>query len=147
MSIEIGFIDGQPYFSGGVDSKSDSVLLTERERLAMEIVAKALEGIGVSDTDYCCKRLSQNYLSVVTHCMYDFMRIKAGVNSTWFSVYLSKDFRQKLETDTRFDAQKNKKELHWKVKLESIDQLSLNHDLILAAYQSALWSYQIDKLK
>ena len=86
-AIEIKFENGEISVSSSESRKNEDVVLTAAESRAAEIVGEALVDIGVSSSDIRYKRNSQNYLSVVTHDVYDFLRIKAGEKSNWFTVF------------------------------------------------------------
>ena len=144
-AIEIKFENGEIAATNTEKSKNLSAILTSGESRAANIIEDALSEIGVSPTEFCYRRNSQSYLSVVTHDVYDFLRLKIGQNTTWFTVFLSPDLRKSLGCDPRFDAQKNKRQFHWKVELAGVEDLANCKDLIQYGYQSAIWSYEKSK--
>lgn len=141
-AIELKFEDGKISVSSSELRRDENVVLTSAESRAAKIVEEALAEIGVSTSQICYKRNSQSYFSVVTHEVYDFLRIKIGDRAAWFTVFLSPMLRKELASDPRFNDQKNKRQLHWKVMLMDADDLANYKDLIQYGYQSAVWSFQ-----
>lgn len=141
-ALEIKLENGKVSVTNLYGDKSIPVSLTEKEVIATGIVENALQEIGVPSTEICFRRNTEKYLSVVSHDVYDFLRIKAGEKSVWFTVFLSPDLQQKFKDDPRFTAQKNKNQLHWKVSLSSVQELENNKDLIQLGYKSAIWSFE-----
>lgn len=141
-AIEINFEDNEISVTNLSNKRNTPAVLTSAEISATKIVESALQEINVPPSEICYRRHTEKYLSVITHEVYDFLRIKAGEKAAWFTVFLSPEFQQSLMADPRFEAQKNKRQLHWKVTLGSIDELVYHKDLIQHGYQSALWSYE-----
>ena len=141
-TIEISFEDNKILITSSADKRNAPAILTPAETSATKIVESALQEINVSPSEICYRRYTEKYLSVITHEVYDFLRIKAGGKTAWFTVFLSPEFQQRLMDDPRFASQKNKRQLHWKVTLGSINELIYHKDLIQHSYQSALWSYK-----
>ena len=108
--------------------------LTEVEQIAINIIISQFEEFSVDFSKIKICRRSDNYLSLVAENEFDFCRIKAGTRSSWFSIHglnLSDD----LKNDSRFD-ECNKKIVHWKIKLSTIEELEDYVDLILESYLS-----------
>lgn len=74
------------------------------------------------------ERRSNNYLSLCAGSS-DFLRFKYTDRAKWISIFnygLS-------EEDSRFSAQKNKRQVHWKAKIDDISDLSLFDKDVLEA--------------
>lgn len=124
--------------------------LAQEEQRAIDIVYEALVELGIEDADIHAEQRSANYLSVVAFGVYDFLRLKIGEKSKWFSISsfsFQKSELDELSKDARFADVKNKRQNHWKVKLESTEQLSENRDLIQKAFLATKRVYEINSTK
>lgn len=119
------------------------VELTAGEDTAMQCIYRALSNIGISAESLVLQRRTHRYFSVVAFETCDFIRVKVGVRSVWFSVFLSIADREELADDIRFIAQKNKQQYHWQIKLSNAAEFSLYDDLFQRGYRAAVWSHQI----
>lgn len=144
MYIEFDVKGGKASVSSDVGRRWEPVVLTPQESAAVEIVKQAVAEVAPDETDLCCQRRATAYLSIVTRERYDFIRIKTGVRSNWFSVWIVGQDCQRYADDPRFSSQRNKRQLHWKVQLDSIASMAGSKDLIQAAYLSAMqaWTYE-----
>lgn len=138
-TMEFGFMPDGSIFARSVFNKP--LNLTPGEEIALEIVFSALSDIVDEEADLHAERRSDNYFSVVAFEHYDFMRIKIGDRAKWFTVSLSPSDRLELADDERFSKVKNKNQLHWKVPLNSPEQLNEHFDLIQKAYLFAKLSH------
>lgn len=108
--------------------------LTELEQIAINIIISQFEEYSVDFSIIKICRRSDHYLSLVAENEFDFCRIKAGTRSCWFSIH-GLNLAQDLKEDPRL-AECNKKLVHWKIKLSSIEDLEQYSDLILQSYLS-----------
>lgn len=109
-------------------------VLTDLEKKAIDIIASKFEEFSIDFSNIKASRRSENYLSLIAENDFDFCRIKAGNRSCWFSIH-SLNLNDTLKNDSRFD-ECNKKLVHWKIKLSSVDDLEEYADLILESYLS-----------
>ena len=144
-AIKISFENGNVTVSSSSNFSESPVVFTQAESVAVSIIESALQEIHIPLSEICYQRRSDKYLSVITHEFYDFLRIKVGAHTCWFSVLLSPNARQKFSSDPRFSSQKNKRQTHWKILLNSVSDLSSHKDLIQAGYKSALFSYEMTR--
>lgn len=116
--------------------------LTDAETSAIDLIYRALSELETSTADIHVERRSTNYLSIVAFSDYDFIRLKIGERAKWFSVSLSPKDRSELASDPRFSGVSNKRQIHWKVNLLSIEDLIKHADLLQRAFHAACWSYE-----
>lgn len=131
--------DGTPLVRSSFDKPLN---LTPEENIALDIVFDTLKDIASENAELHAERRSDNYLSIVAFEHHDFMRIKIGDRSKWFTVALSPSDRIDLAQDARFAKVKNKNQLHWKVSLSAVEGLKQHSDLIQKAYLAAKWSHE-----
>lgn len=81
---------------------------------------------------------SSNYKTVSCYTDYDFLRFKISPRSLWFSIVPNPNDKR----DQRFDSVKNKRTIHWKIELSSIDDVDSYSDLILNSAFYALNKFQ-----
>lgn len=117
--------------------------LTEGEEKALDIIYSVLKEFDIESANIHVERRSENYLSLVAFEHYDFIRFKIGKRSKWISVSLSPTDRITLAEDKRFFNVKNKRQLHWKTELFSVEYLENCKDLIQRAYHNAERSYSM----
>lgn len=108
--------------------------LTDLEKNAIYIISSKFEEFSVDFSKIRICRRSENYLSLVADNEFDFCRIKAGIRSNWFSIH-GLNLPDNLKNDSRLN-ECNKKLVHWKVKISTIDELNDYADLILESYLS-----------
>lgn len=117
----------------GVDGvrRSDGVALSPEESA---VVSAIFSEAGSFADRLHCERRSDAYLSIVgPEYGDDFCRVKASARSLWVSLDLS---RHGLAGDPRLDCVKNKRQRHWKIPLESADDIHRLGDLVLLALDS-----------
>lgn len=131
--------NGSVYSSNIFEKKLD---LTDAEKSAIDVIFKAFSEQEISSAEIHPERRSTNYLSIVAFSDYDFIRLKMGEKAKWVSVFLSPKDRSELASDVRFAGVSNKKQIHWKVSLSTVEDLEKHVDLFQLAFSSASWSYQ-----
>lgn len=137
--LEFG-IDKNNIYSRNIFEKP--LALTPEEELAVDIIYKALSDSEIDAAEIHAERRSTNYISIVAFFDYDFIRLKIGTRSKWFSVFLSLTDRVELANDVRFSNISNKQQIHWKVSFSEIEQLEKHTDLFKRAFTAAKWSYE-----
>lgn len=145
MYIEFDVKGVKASVSSDIGRRWEPVTLTPQETAAVEFVKQAIAEVAPDETDLCCQRRATAYLSIVTREHYDFIRIKTGVRSNWFSVWIVGQDRQRYADDPRFSNQRNKRQLHWKVQLDAIASMADSKDLIQAAYLSAVHAWTCEQ--
>ena len=123
MYIEIGYeiVDGKIQLICGVPDKE--LVLTELEESALETIYSLLS----NDVDLSKMHLEKNadaYTSLFYGEYNDFLRFKISDRTKWISIRMAPCDRENNLDNPLFVAQKNKKQLHWKSKIDSIDDLS-----------------------
>lgn len=116
-----------------LDARFESVNLSNSEILGVSTILDALSKYDVSQESISLERRSDNYLSIIAGDD-DFLRLKMGVNSKWFSIRITKEFKQ----DNRLADVTNKNQFHWKVPIDSEQDLYLYSDIIYASYLRAI---------
>lgn len=119
--------------------------LSDGESAAMAKIFTALSKIGVDCETIKLQRRSKNYLSLIAFEIYDFIRIKIGSQSLWFSICLSEFDKSELKNDIRLETIENKNQVHWKIPLADLEEISLYEDLFQRSYQTALISYEYNQ--
>lgn len=128
--INIGFDFENQCFVFGADEKK--LVLTIEEQQLLEIVMGFLsDNIDISMVGI--EKRSNDYTSVVYGGLNDFMRFKYTDRTKWVSLRLPFDVAADNMENPLFDAQKNKKQLHWKAKLNSLDDLEALKPYIIAS--------------
>ena len=108
--------------------------LTILEKKAVSFIRSEFEK---RDIDFDCirfRRRSNDYLTLLSPNDYDFCRLKTTERVTWFTVFAAQ-LPEEIKNDSRFNGNK-KTLLHWKVKLQSLDDLKNNSDLIADSFLS-----------
>lgn len=116
------------------DKYRKEVVLSEKESFACGVLERYFNDRGIVFSN--CIRLqrrSNSYLSFINQQNNDFLRLKAGVKSSWISIDTWK-MSEDMKNDSRFDNVKNKNQRHWKILLDDLDDIKLHCDLIIAAY-------------
>lgn len=114
------------------DRYNQAAELTDLEKKAVEYIKSAFFDADLNFEELRFIRMSDNYLTILAPNDTDFCRLKASNRSSWFSVagvYLP----DSLKIDPRFDGIK-KSLLHWKIKLNGVDDLKNNSDIIIETY-------------
>lgn len=84
-------------------------------------------------------RKSDNYATIEvqgTEYDYDLIRFKYTERARWISIFLNDADREKYIDDPLFAAQKKKTQIHWKSKIDSLDDLHKYKDMLINAYQA-----------
>lgn len=116
------------------DNYNTDAELTEFEMEAISYIKQTFLDNGEAfDVLRFCRR-SQDYLTILSPNDIDFCRIKVTSRSIWFSVNGLR-LSEALKNDIRFEGVK-KTSVHWKVKLNCIEDFKDNSDLILESYVS-----------
>lgn len=77
------------------------------------------------------ERRSDSYLSVFYGEVNDFLRFKYTDRTKWVTILIAPEDRQKYIDSPLFSAQKNKKQLQWKCKLNSLDDIDALAEIII----------------
>lgn len=77
------------------------------------------------------EKRSNSYTTFVYREYNDFLRFKLTSRTKWFSVRINPSLAKKYENDSRFSDQTNKKQLHWKVKINSSSDVLNYQDVII----------------
>lgn len=133
MSITISFDGSKVKLESQFDNYDKPALLNANEEKAIGYIKDEFLKKGINFDEIQFRRRSQSYLTLLSPNNFDFCRIKVGIKSVWFSI-LTKPLSEKIKADHRFDSVKNRQTLHWKIKLESIDDFKNNSDLIVESY-------------
>ena len=113
----------------------DSDRCVELNELEKEVFDKIIHMIS-NDVDISKIRLekrSDAYTSVVFGNLNDFMRFKFTDKTKWISLRLPREIAKENMDNPLFDAQKNKRQLHWKSKLKSVDEIELLKPFIISS--------------
>lgn len=78
------------------------------------------------------ERRSKDYVSMFCGAN-DFLRLKFSSKSKWISLRLPRDLAAANTENPLFSAQSNKKQLHWRASLNSLEDLSLFRNFIVAS--------------
>lgn len=139
-TLEFGINENGKNYSSIIFEKA--LNLTDAETSAIDLIYGALAELETSTADIHVERRSTNYLSIIAFSDYDFIRLKIGEKAKWFSVFLSPKDRSELANDPRFSGVPNKKQIHWKINLSSIEDLTKYADLLQRAFHAANWSHE-----
>lgn len=74
---------------------------------------------------------------------YDLVRFKLTPRTMWAAVWMTPETMEKCGDDALFDAQKNKKQSHWKSKLNSPDDVLKLKPVLIAAIEDI---YRVESL-
>lgn len=112
------------------DSYLKEIDLSAEEKEFTEIVTNFL--IGKIDPSLInLEKRSNSYTTFVYGEYNDFLRFKLTSRTKWFSVRIKPSLAKKYENDSRFSDQTNKKQLHWKVKINSSSDVLNYQDVII----------------
>ena len=100
---------------------------TEVEPTALE--AEALELIIEATGPVKIYRRSDAYLTICNESGNDFCRLKATDRAKWFSIEVPSEY----QNDSLLADVKNKNQRHWKIQLQSLDDIVAYSDIIKAA--------------
>ncbi len=112
------------------DSYLKEIDLSAEEKEFLKIVTNFL--IGKIDSSLInLEKRSNSYTTFVYGEYNDFLRFKLTSRTKWFSVRINPSLAKKYENDSRFSDQTNKKQLHWKVKINSSSDVLNYQDVII----------------
>lgn len=114
--------NGHVIISSPFDSDGE-IELTDLEKEAVSYIQKFC---GEIDIDL----RSDSYLTICNKSGNDFCRIKVTPRTKWFSLDMS---GTGFEDDQRLESVTNKNQRHWKIKLNSVDELEKYADIIQAS--------------
>lgn len=134
--INITFNKNTISISNDYDRRNQPVSLSEGETSAINEIYKILSEAHVAAPLTHLERRSDNYLTLVAFKNIDFLRIKIGKKSSWFSVDIY-NIKDKFLCDPRLQQVKNKNQRHWKISISSFTDISIYADIIVAAYNWA----------
>lgn len=123
-------------FSFGVDENGKFFYVSGTQRYLTEvepseIEAQALEEIlAPVNAPVKLYRRSDDYLTICNEAGNDFCRLKATENTLWFSLDM---WTNKVADRPSLERVKNKKQRHWKIKIDSIEEIKLFSDVIAEA--------------
>ena len=120
----------QPTNKRGVFAK-----LNEEEQYFFDIALKGLFDNDDLKDNLMIDQRSDNYKTLSYTINYDFLRFKIGKRTKWFSIIPA----PKDKEDDRFSCVENKRFIHWKISLDSIESSRNYADLIInSAYYAKL---------
>lgn len=123
---------GDPEHIVVIDDHKQPVCLNDEEQEFIDMVFSFL----ASRVDLSNLRLdkrSDNYTSLIYGEYNDFLRFRLSARTKWLSLRLPSDIKASNMDNSLFDAQKNKKQLHWKAKLNSLKDVAIFKDFIIAS--------------
>lgn len=134
MRITIGVAaDGMPFVTSDVNKHKEEVVLTDIEKPIVEEIFSALGDIA---DKFHLERRTEKYLSFVGPTYGDdFCRLKAGVRSKWISLDC---WGSDIGDDPRFGQVENKNQRHWKIPINSAEDVARLSDLIKKSAQGML---------
>lgn len=127
MNGEISFgVDenGKFFYVSGTQRYSTEVEPTKKEAQALAHILAAVDG------PVKFYRRSNDYLTICNEAGNDFCRLKASDKVLWFSLDM---WTNKVADRPSLSAVQNKKQRHWKIKLDSIDDIEQFNDVIAEA--------------
>ncbi|WP_373262414.1 hypothetical protein [Hungatella hathewayi] len=121
MSINIGFDfkNGTCFINNSADN---NVSLSSYEADGVAILMNLLSEVPNSAKVHLEKR-ADDYISIVCGEHNDFVRLKLTDRTKWISIRLAEEDRLSNIDNPIFSAQKNKNQSHWKIKLDTIEQI------------------------
>lgn len=137
MPIDISFGNGVISVTSDFDKRNEPVILNEGEAASISLISNIICSSGLDFSHCRFERRSNDYLSIVCYTENDFCRIKIGGRSKWFSLDLC-SCDDLIKNDNRLSCVKLRNVRHWKIPLESVDDLKVYSDIICASYKEAL---------
>lgn len=137
MAITFSIKNGSISLVDEFNKRNIPPVLNEYEKGAISIISDLINSCGLEFSRSHLERRSDNYLSIVCDTGNDFCRVKAGPRSNWISLDLS-SCDDSIRNDKRLDHIKKRDIRHWKIPLESVDDLRNYADIICASYKQAL---------
>ena len=137
MAITFSIKNGSISLINEFNKRNIPPILNVYEKSAVSVISDLINSCGLDFSRSHVERRSDNYLSVVCDTGNDFCRIKAGPRSNWILLDLS-SCDASIRDDKRLDHIKKRDIRHWKIPLESVDDLRNYADIICASYKQAL---------
>lgn len=123
---------GDPEHILVIDDNKQPVCLNDEEQEFIDNVFSFLAS-SVDISDLRLDKRSDNYTSLIYGEYNDFLRFRLSAHTKWLSLRLPSDVKADNMNNPLFDAQKNKKQLHWKAKLNSLEDVSSFKEFIIAS--------------
>ncbi len=114
--------NGKFFFDSLTQRYNTEVEPTELEAEALALIIEATGPVNIY-------RRSDAYLTICNESGNDFCRLKATDRAKWFSLEVPAEY----QNDSLLANVKNKKQRHWKIQLQSIDDIVVYSDIIKAA--------------
>ncbi len=108
--------------------------LSDGEKKAFKIIGDILTKSNLDFGKVRLERRSENYTTLVVGERNDFCRMRIGKRAKWISLDLWY-YAQNLASDERLTVVKNKNQRHWKIPLESVNDIKKYADLIVLSFQ------------
>ena len=137
MAITFSIKNGSISLVDEFNKRNIPPVLNEYEEGAISVISGLINSYGLEFSRSHLERRSNSYLSIVCDTGNDFCRVKAGPRSNWISLDLS-SCDDSIRNDKRLDHIKKRDIRHWKIPLESVDDLRNCADIICASYKQAL---------
>lgn len=106
--------------------------LTSDEEVLLEIIFSFLSD-SVEVSMLGIEKRSNDYTSVIYGGLNDFLRFKYTSRTKWISLRLPISIQKENINNPLFSLQKNKRQLHWKAALSSLDDLEKFKPFIIAS--------------
>lgn len=130
MSIKIS-IHG---VEGEFDNYNTDAVLTELEEKAVRYIRDEFVARNIDFECIRFRRRSKDYLTLLAPNDFDFCRIKTTERVTWFTIH-GLHLPKSIQDDIRFGDTK-KTLIHWKVKLDNVEDFATNSDLVVESFLS-----------
>lgn len=115
----------------------DSYSLNEYEKNAIQLIEKVVSLYDCNSQLHIEQR-SNNYLSVLNSANgNDFLRLKFSDRTKWISLSMW-GCDESIQNDVRFSHIENKNQRHWKIPLESVNDIANYSDAIIESYKIAV---------
>lgn len=115
-----------------INNRKRSVCLNDEEQEFIDMVFSFLAS-SVDISDLRLEKRSDDYTSLIYGEYNDFLRFRLSTRTKWLSLRLPFDVQVNNMDNPLFDAQKNKKQFHWKAKLNSLEDVASFKDFIIAS--------------
>lgn len=122
--------------SFGIDDNGKFFWISGTQRYLTEVEPNAIEAqalariCAAANVPVKCYRRSSDYLTICNEAGNDFCRLKATENVLWMSLDM---WTNKVQDRPSLDRVRNKRQRHWKIKLNSIEEIDLFADVIAEA--------------
>lgn len=114
--------NGKFFFDSLTQRYTTEVEPTELEAEALALIIEATGPVKIY-------RRSDAYLTICNESGNDFCRLKATDRAKWFSLEVPPEY----QNDSLLADVKNKNQRHWKIQLQSLDDIVAYSDIIKAA--------------